>query len=196
TKSGLAVIGLFVAALAASGFGLIPLPIAFLLAAVGVLLLRIVTPEEAYGFIDWRLIVLIAGMTAFGTAMSKTGAAAYLAGVIVHWTAPLGIGFLLAAFTLLTVLLTQPMSNAAAALVVLPIAMQTAAQVHANPRTFAVLVTLAASLSFLTPFEPSCLLVYGPGKYRFKDFLLAGLPLTALMVGLLLWLVPKLWPLR
>lgn len=195
TKSGLAVIGLFIAAIAASGFGLIPLPIAFLLAAVGVLLLRIVTPEEAYGFIDWRLIVLIAGMTAFGTAMSKTGAASYLAGAIVHWTAPLGIGFLLAAFTLLTVLLTQPMSNAAAALVVLPIALQTAAQIHANPRTFAVLVTLAASLSFLTPFEPSCLLVYGPGKYRFKDFLLAGLPLTALMVVLLLWLVPKLWPL-
>lgn len=194
-KSGLAVIGLFVAALVASGFGLIPLPIAFLLAAVGVLLLRIVTPEEAYGFIDWRLIILIAGMTAFGTAMSKTGAASYLAGVIVHWTTPLGIGFLLAAFSVLTILLTQPMSNAAAALVVLPVALQTAGQIGANPRTFAVLVTLSASLSFLTPFEPSCLLVYGPGKYRFKDFLFAGLPLTALMVVLLLWLVPKLWPL-
>ncbi len=194
-RSGLAVIGLFVSALVLSGIGLVPLPIAFLLAAVGVLLLRIVTPEEAYGFIDWRLIILIAGMTAFGTAMTKTGAASYVAGLIIHFTQPLGIGVMLAAFTVLTVLLTQPMSNAAAALVILPIALQTATQVGANPRTFAVMVTLAASLSFLTPFEPSCLLVYGPGKYRFRDFLLAGLPLTVLMVGLLLWLVPKFWPL-
>ncbi|HXU44283.1 MAG TPA: SLC13 family permease [Thermoanaerobaculia bacterium] len=195
-RQGFLVVGLFVAALAAAGFDLLPLPIAFLLAAIGVLLLRIVTPEEAYGFIDWRLIILIAGMTAFGTAMSKTGAAVYLAGLIVHVSEPFGVTFLLAAFTLLTILLTQPMSNAAAALVVLPIALQTAHQIGANPRTFAVLVTLAASLSFVTPFEPSCLLVYGPGKYRFRDFVSAGLPLTALIFVLLLVLVPILWPLH
>jgi di/tricarboxylate transporter len=92
-------------------------------------------------------------------------------------------------------LLTQPMSNAAAALVVLPIAVSTAERLGANPRTFAVLVTLAASLSFITPFEPSCLIVYGPGKYRFRDFMISGAPLTALVLVLLLLLVPIIWPL-
>jgi di/tricarboxylate transporter len=86
------------------------------------------------------------------------------------------------AFTVLTILLTQPMSNAAAALVVLPVALTTAHQMGLDPRTFAVLITLSASLSFITPFEPSCLIVYGPGKYRFRDFLVCGLPLTALVV--------------
>jgi di/tricarboxylate transporter len=92
-------------------------------------------------------------------------------------------------------LLTQPMSNAAAALVVLPIAISTAERLGVNPRTFAVLITLSASLSFITPFEPSCLIVYGPGKYRFRDFLICGTPLTILAMILLLTMVPLLWPL-
>ena len=91
---------------------------------------------------------------------------------------------------------TQPMSNAAAALVVLPVAMNTASQLGLDPRTFAILITLAASLSFVTPFEPSCLIVYGPGKYRFRDFVVAGLPLTILAVVVLMVLVPMIWPLR
>jgi di/tricarboxylate transporter len=128
--------------------------------------------------------------------MQKTGAAEYLAQLIVHWTAPLGVSFVLAAFVVLTVLLTQPMSNAAAALVVLPVAMTTARQMGLDPRTFAVLVTLSASLSFITPFEPSCLIVYGPGKYRFRDFLVCGLPLTILVVLVLVIMVPMIWPLR
>jgi di/tricarboxylate transporter len=151
--------------------------------------------EEAYTLIEWRLIVLIGGMTSFGVAMESTGAAGYLAGLIVDWTLPFGIPAVMATFVLLTIALTQPMSNAAAALVVLPVALSTATQLDVNPRTFAVLVTLAASLSFITPFEPACLLVYGPGKYRFADFLKAGLPLTALTVTILLLLVPVLWPL-
>jgi di/tricarboxylate transporter len=103
--------------------------------------------------------------------------------------------FLMLAFTVLTILLTQPMSNAAAALVVLPVAMDTAAKLGHDPRAFAVLVTLAASLSFITPFEPSCLIVYGPGRYRFRDFLICGLPLTAMVVVILLVMVPVFWPL-
>ncbi len=102
---------------------------------------------------------------------------------------------LLLAFGILTILLTQPMSNAAAALVVLPVAIHTAAKLGHDPRSFAVMVTLSASLSFITPFEPSCLIVYGPGRYRFRDFMICGLPLTALVVVVLMFLVPILWPL-
>jgi len=87
------------------------------------------------------------------------------------------------------------MSNASAALVVLPVALNTAAQLGVDPRSFAILVTLAASLSFITPLEPSCLIVYGPGKYRFRHFVLVGFPLTAAAIGILLVLVPILWPL-
>ena len=98
-------------------------------------------------------------------------------------------------FVLLTMLLTQPLSNAAAALVVLPVALSAAEALGANPRTFAVLVTLSASLSFIAPLEPACLLVYGPGKYRLRDFVLAGAPLSLIVTVLLLLLVPILWPL-
>lgn len=194
-RKGLYAVGIFVLAVIASSFGLVPLPIAFLLAALAVIFTRLITMEEAYDLIDWRLLILIAGMTSFGLAMRKTGAAEYMAGLIAGWTGGLPAIFLMLAFTVLTILLTQPMSNAAAALVVLPVAMHTAAKLGHDPRAFAVLVTLAASLSFVTPFEPSCLIVYGPGRYRFRDFLVCGLPLTALVVVILMVMVPVLWPL-
>jgi di/tricarboxylate transporter len=195
-RKGLYAVGFFLLAVIASSFGLVPLPIAFLLAALAVVGTRLITMEEVYDLIDWRLLVLIAGMTSFGLAMQKTGAAEYLAGLIVQWAAPLGVPFVMLAFAVLTILLTQPMSNAAAALVVLPVALSTATRLGVDPRAFAVLITLAASLSFVTPFEPSCLIVYGPGKYRFRDFMVCGLPLTALVIAILMVLVPMIWPLR
>ena len=70
------------------------------------------------------------------------------------------------------------MSNQAAAIVVLPIAIQMATQLHLNPRTFVMLIAVAASCSYLTPLEPSCLIVYGPGRYKFIDFLKVGSLLT------------------
>ena len=177
------------------GLQVIPLSIAFLLGAVAVILLKCVTVEEAYVFIEWRLIILIGGMTAFGLAMQKTQADGYLADLIVEWALPLGLYWVLAGFVVLTMLLTQPLSNAAAVLVVLPVAVATAGQLGVNPRSLAVLVTLAASVSLIAPFEPACLLVFGPGKYRFRDFLISGLPLSAIVVVLLLLLVPVFWPL-
>ena len=126
---------------------MIPLSIAFLLGALAVILLKCVTVEEVYGFIEWRLIILIGGMTAFGLAMQKTQADGYLADLIVQWALPLGLYWVLAGFVVLTMLLTQPLSNAAAVLVVLPVAIATAGQLDVNPRSLAVLVTLAASVS-------------------------------------------------
>lgn len=194
-RKGLYAVGIFLAAVVVSSFGWMPLPIAFLLAALGVIATRLITMEEAYNLIDWRLLILIAGMTSFGVAMRESGAAEYLASLIVSWTGGLPVSVLLLAFGVLTILLTQPMSNAAAALVVLPVAMNTATKLGHDPRSFAVMVTLSASLSFITPFEPSCLIVYGPGRYRFRDFLVCGLPLTILVVLVLMVLVPWIWPL-
>jgi di/tricarboxylate transporter len=134
-------------------------------------------------------------MTGAGLAMEQTGTAAFLAGHLVEWAVPLGTTVLLVSLVLLTMLLTQPMSNAAAALLVLPVAISAAQQTGLDPHALAVLVTLAASLSFLTPLEPACLLVYGPGKYRFRDFIRVGLPLTMISAAMLVLLVPVFWPL-
>jgi di/tricarboxylate transporter len=178
------------------GLGLVPLSIAFLSAAVLTILMRCISVERAYEFVDWRLLVLIGGMTAFGTAMEKTGAAEYLASVVVQWFAPFGILAILGGFFALTIVLTQPMSNAAAALVVLPVAISTAQKLGANERTFAIGIMLAASVSFITPFEPSCILVYGPGKYRFIDFVKVGAGLTLVLAVAVLLLLQFFWPLN
>jgi len=93
------------------------------------------------------------------------------------------------------VVLTQPMSNQAAAAVVIPVALQTATQLGLNQRTFAMMIAVAASTSYLTPLEPACLMVYGPGRYRFADFLKVGGLLTVLVYVVAIVLTPILWPL-
>ncbi|MBA3881716.1 MAG: SLC13 family permease [Chthoniobacterales bacterium] len=195
-RKGLLTICLFGAAVLIGAVGWMPLSVAFLSAAVLTILMRCISVERAYEFVDWRLLVLIGGMTAFGTAMEKTGAASYLATLVVQWCEPFGIMAILGGFFVLTILLTQPMSNAAAALVVLPVAINAAHQLGANERTFAIAIMLAASVSFITPFEPSCILVYGPGKYRFIDFVKVGSGLTMALTVAVLLLLPHFWPLK
>ncbi len=195
-RKGLIALGALVAAIVAGAVGWLPLSVGLLLAALVAVAARCLAAEEVYRLVEWRILILIGGMTAFGLAMVKTGAADLLAQWIVTWTVPLGTPFVLAAFVALTMLLTQPMSNAAAALVVLPVAVSTAGALGVDPRPLAILVTLAASLSFIAPLEPACLLVYAPGHYTFRDFVKVGLPLSALVFVVLLLLVPVLWPLR
>ncbi|MFL7809899.1 MAG: hypothetical protein AB8I80_14785, partial [Anaerolineae bacterium] len=90
---------------------------------------------------------------------------------------------------------TQPMGDQAATVVVLPVAIRTAWQLDLNPRSFAIMIALAASCSLLTPLEPACLLVYGPGRYRFTDYLKAGIIPALLIYGIAILMVPLLWPL-
>lgn len=195
-KKGMLVASFFIAAMIVGGAGWLPLPIAFLSAAVLTLIFRCMRVEDAYSYIDWRLLVLIGGMTAFGVAMESTGAAEFLAKWIVHFLEPLGPKGIMAGFFLLTILLTQPMSNAAAALVVLPVALNSAEALGVNQRTFAIAIMLAASVSFITPLEPSCILVYGPGKYRFIDFVKTGIWLTLILVVVIFFAIPYFWPLE
>jgi di/tricarboxylate transporter len=194
-KKGYMAIGLFMIAVIVSSFNLIPLSIAFLLAAIATVLLKIVAIENVYKSIDWRMLVLIAGMSAFGIAMVKTGADKYLSGFIMDVFEPLGPKWVMVGFMVLTVLLTQPMSNAAAALVVLPIAIETAHLFHVNPLTYSMAIMLSASVSLATPFEPSCILVYGPGKYKFFDFVKVGGPLTLILMAVIFFGVQMLWAL-
>jgi di/tricarboxylate transporter len=134
-------------------------------------------------------------MMSFGVAMESTGADKLLASYINSYLSGFGTEAVLAGFFLLTVGLTQPMSNQAAALVVLPVAVQSAVALGVNPRTFIVAITYAASFSFITPLEPACVLVYTPGRYRFMDFVKIGTILTVIVFIVAMLLVPNFWPL-
>ena len=190
-QKGFRALAFFAFAVIAGGLGLAPLPICFLSAAAMTVATGCITMQKAYETVDWRVLIVIGGMTAFGTAMRESGTADWLAdGIRSAFDSPRTV---LAGFILLTIFLTQTMSNAAAALVVLPVAMQTADTLQVSGQTFAIAVMLGASSSFVAPFEPACILVSGPGKYRFTDYIKAGLGLT-LLVGFLVWLmVPIVW---
>ncbi|HEX6125957.1 MAG TPA: SLC13 family permease [Pyrinomonadaceae bacterium] len=172
----------------------IPLAICVLFGVLLLLVTKTIRYNEMYSLIDFRLLVLIACMMSFGVAMEKTGADAFLAGYVQNYAGDYGPTAVLAGFFLLTVMLTQPMSNQAAALVVLPIAVKAAVALGYNPRTFIVGVTYAASFSFITPLEPACVLVYTPGRYRFMDFVKVGTILTIIVFAVSILLVPVYWP--
>jgi di/tricarboxylate transporter len=194
TRMAPVAIAIFLGALAAATFNLMSLPVAMLLGALLVFLTRCITPEEAYREVEWKILILIGSMLALGVAMENSGTAQYLANLIVTNLGTADPVWMLSAFFALTVLLTQPMSNQAAAVVVVPVAIQTALLLGLNPRTFAIMIAVAASTSFITPLEPSCLMVYGPGRYKFMDFIKVGSLLTVIIFGIAIVLVPRIWP--
>lgn len=194
-KGAPAAVAIFVGTLALAALNILSLPVAVLLGTLMVFVTRCIVPEVAYHEVEWKAVIVIGSMLALGGAMEYTGAAGFLAykiALIAGQAHPL---WLLAAFFVLTLLLTQPMSNQAAAVVVVPVALQTAWQLGLNPRTFAIMIAVGASCSFITPLEPSCLMVYGPGHYRFVDFCRVGTVLTVLIFVLAIVLVPLIWPL-
>ena len=185
---------IFLAAIVAVTFKLASLPVAMLGGAFTMLLVRCLSPEEAYRQIEWKALILIGALLSLGAAMESSGAGKYLAQQLISIVGAESRLGLLSCFFVLTVALTQPMSNQAAALVVVPIAMQTGIEIGVDPRGFGMMVAVAASCSYLTPLEPSCLMVYGPGKYQFSDFFKVGAPLTVLIYGLAILLIPRFWP--
>jgi di/tricarboxylate transporter len=188
-------VAIFALALAAATFDLASLPVAVLAGVVAVFATGCLTPQQAYREVDWRVLVLIASMLGFGHAMETTGTAEYLASGLVRLVGESSPRVLLGGFFVLTVILTQPMSNQAAAVLVVPVALETARQLDLEPRAFAMMIALAASTSYMTPLEPACLMVYGPGGYRFRDFPIVGGPLTLLILAISIFLVPLVWPL-
>ncbi len=188
-------ISMFAGVLLLAALNILSLPVAVLAGTLGVFMTRCITPDEAYREVEWKALIVIGSMLALGAAMEHTGTADYIAGLITQTTQGLSPIGMLTLFFALTLLLTQPMSNQAAAVLVLPVAMQSAIQLGLNPRTFAVMIALGASCSFITPLEPACLIVYGPGHYRFLDFLKVGSVLTLLVYLVAILLVPWLWPL-
>ncbi|MBK9110074.1 MAG: anion permease [Saprospiraceae bacterium] len=167
--------------------------ISFLSAVLLSMSFKVLPTDVVYSKVDWRLIILIGGMTAFGTAIKQTGGDVYLANQITTIFSGANNVLILLAFMILTVLLTQPMSNAAAALVILPIALQTANSIGADPRSFAVAIILSASISMVTPFEPASLLVLGPGRYKISHFFKIGGVLTVIGLFIILLMIRYLY---
>lgn len=188
-------IAIFASAILAASIQMASFPIAVMSGAFLMLVTRCVEPEEAYRQVEWKALILIGSLLSLGAAMESTGAGTYLAARLIDVIGRSSPYALLSCFFVLTIALTQPMSNQAAAVVILPVALQTAVQLDLNPRTFAMMVAVAASCSYLTPLEPSCLMVYGPGQYRFIDFFIVGLPLTLLIYLIAILMVPMVWPL-
>lgn len=195
TEKAPAALFIFAGVVLLVSFNVLSLPVAVMLGALVAFITRCITPTEAYRRVNWNIWLLIASMLALGQAMEISGLAHLIAEQIVSLVGATHPVLLLAAFFFLSLLLTQPMSNQAAAVVVIPIAIQTASQLGLNPRSFAVMIAVGASCSFITPLEPACLMVYGPGNYRFFDFFKVGSLLTLLVFAIAIVMVPWLWPL-
>jgi di/tricarboxylate transporter len=191
-KALLAVV-LFLGALAVGTFKLLPLPVAGLAGMLAMIATGCVDSRRAFR-VDWRVVLLIGSMLALGVAMEESGTGRFLGNLAAGLGEYGGPRTVLLLMMTLTILLSAPMSNQAAALVVLPVAISAAHELGVDARPFAIGVTLAASCSFITPLEPSCVMVYGPGHYRFTDFFRLGTPLTAVLLGFLVVMVPLLWP--
>jgi di/tricarboxylate transporter len=175
-------------------------PVSILEAALGgalaVLALRILTPAEARNAVDLDVILLIAGGFGLGEAMLGSGLAETIASGLSDVFGGFGPVGALAAVVVLTVVMTESVSNTAAALIVFPIALATAGSLDLDPRGFAIAIALAASASFLTPVGyQTNVMVYGPGGYRYRDYTRLGLPLTVTVVTIILAGVPLIWPL-
>jgi di/tricarboxylate transporter len=193
-RAGLAA-AIFAVAVAAAGLRLTSPAIAGLCGLLAMIATGCVDSRTAFR-VDWRVVILIGSLLALGAAMEKSGAGELVARNIIPLAAFAGPRGVLCAVMLLTIALSIPMSNQASALVMVPIAFHAAVDLGLDPRPFVMGTCLAASCAFMTPLEPSAALVYGPGHYRFADFLRVGAPITAVMLVLLTVAVPVAWPFR
>ncbi len=179
---------------ATAALGLLPIMGSAIFGSVLLVLTRCLTLAEAYQAIEWRIIFLLGGILPLGIALESTGAASLLSRLIVETLGAWGPVVMVSAFYLLTSLLTEMMSNNATAALVAPIAINVAAALGVDPRPFLVAVTLAASASFMTPVGyQTNTLIYGPGHYRFTDFLRVGTLLNLLFWLLATLLIPRFW---
>lgn len=189
-------VAIFIGVAATASLNLAPIAICSLAGAAAMLLAGCITAREAYARVEWPIIVLIAATLPMGMAMEKTGAAKMAAQFVTRHLGDYGPIMVMGGFFIFAVALTQTMVNAAAALLLTPIAINVAQQLHVNPRAFAMTIAIAASTSFATPLEPACAIVYGPGRYRFADYIRVGGILTICVMAVTLLVIPIFWPLR
>lgn len=180
---------------------LVPIELGAIAGAVFLCLTGCIKPKEAYQSIEWNLIFLIFGMLALGLAMEKTGAAAWLAQNVVFGVEQVVSGSarpftILATVYLITLILTEILSNNAVAALMIPITLGIAHEAGLQAQPFIIAVAVAASAAFATPIGyQTNMYVYGIGGYKFRDFVRIGLPLNLICFAVAMIVIPRVWPL-
>jgi di/tricarboxylate transporter len=171
------------------------LPLALIAVAV-ILVTHCVDSDEAFSFIDGRLLAMIFAMLAVGEGLDQSGAVGMIVTAVAPWLADLGPFALIFAVYLIGLILTEFLSNNAVAVIYTPIAIELAEKLGHDPRPFVVAVMFSATLAFATPVGyQTNMMVYGPGGYRFSDFTKVGLPLNIIVMLVACALIPVIWPL-
>lgn len=175
--------------------GVVQPVVAGLVAAGGMILMRVITLEQTYRAINWPTVILVGAMIPISTAMTTSGAAEQIGHALVEIVGDSGPYLLLLGISLLTVGLGQLISNMATALIVIPIALSAAAELDVSAQPVMMCVTVAAAAAFITPIStPVNLIIMGPAGYRFGDYWKLGLPLLLLFLVVSTFLVPVFWP--
>ena len=178
----------------------VPIHYCAMVGALALLWLKVLTPRDAYAAIDWQVLLMLYGLLGLGMAMQETGTAKWLAHGLVDVTARMVAPDMLPTVTLwsvflLTLLLTEVLSNNATAVMMIPIVVTLAHKLGVDAQPFIIAVTVAASAAFALPMGyQTHLMVYGPGGYKFSDFLRMGIPLNIICWVLSCLLIPLIWP--
>ncbi|MBT4149289.1 MAG: TRAP transporter large permease subunit, partial [Candidatus Marinimicrobia bacterium] len=170
-----------------------------IISAVILLMFKIISPNEAYQSIHWQVIILIAALIPLGIVIESTGTATFIgeliSNTVVGFSTDIQPYILLGLIYLITMILTEVSSNTATAIIMTPIVMAVTNQIGIDPRPFIFAVCFAASASFITPVGyQTNLMVYGPGGYKFSDFIKVGMPLSIIFWLLAILLIPIIWP--
>jgi di/tricarboxylate transporter len=194
------VLATIAAVVLAETFDILPIHLGAIAGAVFMCVSGCIKPKEAYESIEWNLLFVIFGMLALGVAMQQTGAAAWLAQNVVAgmghvFSGPEKPFVMLACVYLVTLVLTEVLSNNAVAALMVPIALGIAAEAGLEARPFIIAVTVAASAAFATPIGyQTNTYIYGIGGYKFRDFVKIGIPLNLLCFAVAMVIVPRVWP--
>ncbi|MBT3231646.1 MAG: SLC13 family permease [Calditrichaeota bacterium] len=190
-------VGIMAAVLFPVILGWIPIYIAVVIGAALMVLTKCLTMEEAYRYIEWKAVFLIAGMLPLGIALERSGAAGLIAESVLNIMGPFGPHAVLFSLLLITLIATSIIPTAALVVLMVPITLKTATVFGISPHALMMGVALAASSSFTSPIShPANVLVMGPGGYRFKDYIKLGFPLTLIVLVVLMVFLPIFWPLK
>jgi di/tricarboxylate transporter len=178
-----------------SAFNILPIVVSALTGAVALILFGMISTEQAYKAIDWKVVLMLAGILSMGAALEKTGGSLLIGQLIVGEIGNYGPRVVLSALFGITFLLTNMMSNNATAALLAPIAISVASSIGVDSRPMLMAVTFAASLSFMTPMGyQTNAMIYTPGNYKFKDYLIVGTPLNILYWIIASYFIPILFP--
>lgn len=188
-------LGVMVLVVATAALGWVPISVSALIGAVAMCVAGCLTAEEAYQSIDWKIILVLAGLLPLGEAMANSGAAQFIVDNTLGKVGEFGPLVVLAVLYLLTMVLTEFMSNAGTAVLLTPIAVSTAKMLGVDASPFIIAVMFAAATSFMTPVGyQTNTMVYGAGGYKFTDFIKIGLPLNVIYWILGIVLIPIFFP--